>query len=346
MSQEIISDRAQLLLHALVQRYIREGQPVGSKTLLEETGLSVSSATARNVLADLEDRGFLESPHTSAGRVPTQQAYRYFVDSIVTVNGVDEEQIQVLQAELNPNKTSKELAEAASRVLSSISAQAGLVTVPRQQLTSLRQIEFLPLSGARILVVLIVNEKEVHNRVLQANRDFSELELRRASNWINQHFAGSSLMDIRDGLFRQMHADKQHLDASMQSVLDFAGDAFVEPEGQSTDYVVAGERQLVNAAQPEDIDKLRDLFAAFEYKREMLDLVDRCIGADGVQIFIGEESGYDAFDQVSVITSPYGQQGQRLGVLGVIGPTRMAYDKLIPIVDITAKMLSIALEGG
>ena len=345
MASDVVNERAQLILKRLVERYIRDGLPVGSKSLLEEAGLPISPATVRNVMSDLEERGLITSPHTSAGRIPTAQGFRLFVDNLITMRPIDAGKLLNLETQLDPDKSANELAQTASRLLSSLTAQAGLVTVPRSELLSLRQIDFVPLTGNRVLVILVINDHDVQNRVLHTSRPFGEEELRRAGQMINQRFAGHSLSQIRRGLVAAMEDDRQSIDGYMQSVLDLASQAF-EPEGvePATDYMVAGEGRLVSASSPEEIGRLQSLFDAFEQKRDILELVDRSIDAEGIQIFIGEESGYEVLGGFSLITAPYRASGMTLGVLGVIGPTRMAYEKVIPMVDVTAQLLGSALD--
>jgi heat-inducible transcriptional repressor len=346
MANELISERSQLLLKALIERYIREGQPVGSRALLESSGLPISPATVRNIMADLETVGLIRAPHTSAGRVPTVQGYRLFVDSLITVQPLEQEAIVSLKHELNPDKSAKELIESASQLLARVTAQAGLVTLPRLQREQLRQVEFLPLSDNRVLVILVINEREVQNRVIYTARPHGQTELQQAANFINQRFAGRDLNEVRQALLDAMQADKASIDSHLQQTLDLASKALEAPaDAPERDYVVAGETSLIGAASPEELDKLKGLFDAFQQKRDILDLVDRCIRADGVQIFIGEEAGYEVLGDFSVITAPYQSGGQTLGVLGVIGPTRMAYERVIPIVDLTARMLSLALKS-
>ena len=338
-----ISDRAQMLLKALVERHIRDGQPVGSRTLLEEAGLPVSTATIRNVMSDLEERGYLHSPHTSAGRVPTAMGYRLFVDSLLQMQPLEDDAMATLRSELNPDKSAKQLVQTASSLLSSITAQAGLVTVPRQQANQLRQVEFLPLSGDRVLVILVINEREVQNRIIHTRRVFSEDELREAAALVNRRYAGQPLHLAQDAILREMQEARSLIDDYLQAALDLANQA-LDSEESTDEYVVAGESRLVGNATPEELGKLRELFDAFEHKKDILHLLDRCSRADGVQIFIGEEAGYDAFGDYSVVTAPYSDGLKPLGVLGVIGPTRMAYERVIPIVDVTARMLSSALS--
>ncbi len=346
MAGEVVTERAQLLLKSLIERYIRDGQPVGSRSLLEDAGLPISPATVRNVMSDLEERGFIVSPHTSAGRIPTAQGYRLFVDSLITMQPINDRAIQSLELELDPDKSAKELAQSASQLLSSITSQAGLVTVPKPEKLSLRQVEFLPLSGNRVLVILVINEREVQNRVVHTSREFTEIELQQATAMINQRYVGQSLSQIRRGVVVAMQQDKDSIDSYMQATLDLASKAFeTGTDENSTDYVVAGESQLVNMSSADDVENLQGLFEAFEYKKDILELVDRSILAEGVQIFIGEEAGYEVLGGFSLVTAPYQLGGENLGVLGVIGPTRMAYEKVIPMVDVTAQMLSLALKN-
>ncbi len=345
MTADIVTERAQVLLKTLVERYIRDGQPVGSRSLLDDSGLPVSPATVRNVMSDLEERGFITSPHTSAGRIPTTQGYRLFVDSLITMRPITDQAIHNLELELDPDKSPTELVQTASQLLSSITSQAGLVTVPKPEKQALRQVEFLPLSGNRVLVILVINEREVQNRVVHTSREYSEIELQQATLMVNQRYAGQGLTDIRRAVVAAMQQDKDSIDSYMQTTLDLASKAFEQEDADSdTEYVVAGESQLVSATSAEDMERLQELFAAFEQKKDILDLVDRSLQAEGVQIFIGEEAGYDVMGGFSLITAPYQTGGDNLGLLGVIGPTRMAYEQVIPMVDITAQILSLALK--
>ena len=339
-----ISQRARVLLKTLVERHIRDGQPVGSSTLLRAAGLPVSAATIRNVMSDLEEQGYLHSPHTSAGRVPTALGYRLFVDSLLQVQPLGDDALSVLRAELNPDKSSTELVQSASALLSNITAQAGLVTVPRQEANQLRQVEFLPLSGDRVLVILVVNEREVQNRIIHTQRPFTEAQLRDAAAMINQRFAGRPLHLVQERILREMQEARNQIDNYLQDALDLASQALDQDESED-EYVMAGESRLLGNATAEEMLKLRELFDSFEQKKDLLHLLERCTRAEGVQIFIGEEAGYKVFGDCSVVTAPYNDGTRTLGVLGVIGPTRMAYESVIPIVDVTARMLSAALTS-
>lgn len=339
-----LSERAQLLLKVLVERYIRDGLPVGSRSLTRESGLGLSPATVRNVMADLEELGLLQSPHTSAGRVPTLRGYRVFVDTLLTVKDLsagEEQRIrQILRAEDNP----QQVVQAASSMLSSLTHLAGIVTLPREDALVLRQVEFLPLSGRRILVILVVNERDVQNRIINVDRDYGEAELRRVANYLNQHFAGLGLEDIADRLGRQVRADEAELRSMFDAVVELSGLAF-SVEQDDADYVLTGETNLFAIEELADIRKLRDMFEALTRKRDVLHLLERCLAADGTQIFIGNETGFDVLDDCSLVTAPYTRDGRILGVLGVIGPTRMPYQRVIPIVDMTARLMSSALNS-
>ena len=340
---EALSSRASSLLKTLVEIHIREGQPVASKSLQGESGLSVSSATVRNIMSELEGRGYLASPHTSSGRGPTAQGYRFFVDTLLQIGPVEQGAVTALNAGLDPNRSSSELVQTASNLLARITSHTGIVTVPRPAGHQLRPIEFLPLSGHRVLAILVINERDVQNRIIELQQPMTEEQLRAAADFINQRYAGNDLSRVKTEIVREMTEARSRIDAYLSAALELANAAIETPE-QSENVVVAGEASLLNQAAPGDMQKLRELFDAFERKRDLLELLERCSRADGIQIFIGEEAGFDVFGDFSVITAPYAQGTQSLGVLGVIGPTRMAYERVIPIVDVTARMLSAALS--
>jgi heat-inducible transcriptional repressor len=324
----------------LVERYISDGTPIASKTLAGQPGMDVSPATVRNIMADLEARGLVVSPHTSAGKIPTHFGLRFFVDSLLSVKPIDFESLHALEAELNPDLSPQELVEAASNLLAGITQMAGVVTVPRPRETLLRHTEFLPLSDNRVLVILVVNEREVQNRVIHTDREYTETELLQAANFINQEFVGETMLDVRTALLDSMQADKDQMDALMQAALDLASKAFEVAADVDHDYVVHGESNLIVG----DPEMVRQLFDAFSKKRDILHLLDRCLESDGIQLFIGDECGYEVLGEFSVVSAPYQVKGQVAGVLGVIGPTRMAYQQVIPVVDVTARVLGAALD--
>jgi len=346
-SGAVPSERAQQILRALVESYIRDGQPVGSRTLSKVPEVSLSPASIRNVMADLEDLGFIASPHTSAGRVPTPAGYRFFVDTLVKLQSPGQSDLSILQQQLNIDSAAdtRELASTASSALSSLTHMAGLVTLPRINQEVLRQVEFLPISSRRVLAILVINDHEVQNRVLDLDRDYQEDELRRAANYLTQTFAGKELNQVRETVLQELRSTQENMNQLMIDSITIAQHALDvdQPKGE---YVMAGETQLMDFDELSNIDKLKQLFEAFNQKREILGLLDRSIMADGVQIFIGEESGYQLLDDCSIVTAPYSVDEEVVGVLGVIGPTRMAYERVIPIVDITAKLVGAALKSG
>lgn len=345
--EEHLSERAQLLLKSLVEHYIRDGQPVGSRILSRESGLQLSSATIRNVMADLEEHGFVASPHTSAGRVPTDKGYRFFVNTLLKVQPPGEGEVQSLQRafDLHANDP-KALVATASQVLSSVTRLAGVVMVPRQAYASLSQIEFIGLSENRILAILVVNGREVQNRVLQLDRYYSPEQLRRAAAHLNEQFSGRQLDEVRDRLVAQLKETREQMNQMMIDAITIADRLFASGERQGeADVLIAGETNLMGFAELSNVEKLRKLFEAFNEKSDILHLLDQSLHAEGVQIFIGHESGYTILDDCTVITAPYARDSGSIGVLGVIGPTRLAYERVIPIVDLTARLLGIALNS-
>jgi heat-inducible transcriptional repressor len=342
---EIPNERAQFLLKVLIQRFIRDGQPVGSRTLSREEDVGLSPATIRNVMADLEDLGLIFAPHTSAGRVPTAQGYRLFVDSLVRYKKPKGLEIRRLQSQLAEQHDDPDrLLGSVSRLLSNITSMAGVVTVPRGQQAVLRQIEFLSLSDRRVLVILVINDSEVQNRVLHTEQPYTQDELHRAANFINAHYTGTDLVQIRQRLLSDLEATRDSMNQAMLDIISVAQSAFEGATADQGGFVIDGETNLMSFAELSDIETLKGLFEAFSRKRLMLELLDRSISAKGVQVFIGQESGYQIFDGVSVVTAPYKVDDDHVGVLGVIGPTRMAYDRVVPLVDITARLLSSALR--
>lgn len=342
MTDSNLNSRAQQLLKVLVERYIRDGQPVGSKTLAEDSPLALSSATIRNVMSDLEDKGYLTSPHTSAGRIPTDQGYRLFVDSLLQVDPLQNPEVAEVARSLDPRAGTGAILAQASNLLSGVTQLAGLVTVPKRDRSLLKHIEFLPLSQNRVLVVLVINDQEVQNRIIYTDREYSRSELQQASNYLQATYVGHDIEEIRRLLHHSMQQDRAKMDSVMQSALAMADQVLETPDGKD-DYVIAGQSNLFDLADIAGVDKLRDLFHAFNEKQHVLHLLDKCIATDEVQIFIGQEAGYEIFDSCSLVGKPYRVDGEVVGVLGVIGPTRMPYDKVISVVDVTSKLLSAAL---
>ena len=339
-----LDNRAQTLLKALVERYIADGQPVGSRALSKISGLDLSPATIRNIMADLDELGLVQSPHTSAGRVPTTRGYRYFVNELLAPERLSERDEAMIARELVPHAGEGELLQVASEVLSSLTRMAGVVTVPRRNLAVLRRIEFLPLSDRRVLAILVVNQHEVQNRVLKTDRDYAADELERFANAINQHFVGQELVRLRQSLLEDVSAAKVKVDQTLLQAVAMAEQALSGDDGRQ-DFVVAGGSNLMAFQELGDVQRLRSLFDALDRKRDLLQLFDQCLSSEGLQIFIGDESGYRVLDECSVVTAPYRVNGQVAGILGVIGPTRMAYSRIIPLVTETARQLSKGLKS-
>ena len=342
---EALGERAQHLLRILIETYIRDGQPVGSRALSRESGLQLSSATVRNVMADLEELGFVASPHTSAGRVPTDKGYRFFVGTLLQLRPLDEAATAEIRRQVEANRDSPtDLIAGVSQLLSSATRLAGVVTLPRTRSASVTQIEFVGLSENRVLVVLVFNDREVQNRIIQLERRYSPDELKRASNYLNEQFRGRTLREVRQEILRQLSEAHAHMNQIMLEAISVAQQVFESGE-ERLEYVIKGETNLMGVAELTSVEKLRRLFEAFNEKRDFLHLLDHSLKAEGVQIFIGHESGYQILDDCSVVTAPYADGESVFGVLGVIGPTRMAYERVIPIVDMTAKLLGAALNS-
>ncbi|MFM1991732.1 MAG: hypothetical protein RJA99_4689 [Pseudomonadota bacterium] len=338
----MLDARAKTLLKTLIERYIADGQPVGSRTLSRHSGLELSPATVRNVMADLEELGLITSPHTSAGRIPTPRGYRLFVDTMVTVRPLELEQTERLQGQLLADEPQRVLTQAAS-LLSNLSQFAGVVMTPRRSST-FRQVEFLRLSDRRLLLIIVTPEGDVQNRILHADRDYGASELTEASNYINQHFAGLDFETIRQRLQRELVSLRDDITKLLHKAVAAGHQAASE---QQETLMVSGERNLVAVHELSDnMDRLRQLFGLFERKTGLVQLLDASSHAEGVKIFIGGESQLVPMDQLSVVVAPYEADGKIVGTLGVIGPTRMAYERVIPIVDITAKLVSSALSHG
>ena len=345
-TEEGLNERAQLLLKALIENYIRDGQPVGSRTLSRDSGLSLSSATIRNVMADLEDLGLVASPHTSAGRIPTDKGYRLFVDTLLKLKPLRQEEIEEIERRLRSDAVNgRSLVQTVSQMLSNVTHMAGLVTLPNPHYVALSQIEFIALSENRALAIMVMSNREVQNRVVQLDRHYSTEELRRAANYLNEAFSGRSLPDVRAQLVGQLQETRKHMNQLMQDAIQMAQKVFDAKPDEGVEYVIAGETNLMGFAELSNVDRLRRLFEAFNEKHDILRLLDSCLRAEGIQIFIGQESGYRILDDISVVAAPYSLDNRVVGVLGIIGPTRMAYERVIPIVDVTAKLLGSALNA-
>ena len=337
------SHRARRILSAIVDKYIQEGIPIGSKSLSLADNIGLSPASIRNVMSDLEELGFIASPYTSSGRVPTSKGYRFFIDSLLKLQPVEATELERIKKRVNlHDSNSRELAISVSNTLSAITKLAGIVTIPKQQVTRLKEIDFIQLSEKRILAIIVMNETEVENRILQMKRDYSKDELKQASNYLNTHYEGRSLSYIKKHLINELMQTKEAVNSLMSDLIDIADQVldFAEPD----EYIVAGQRRLMDFHELADIKKLRQLFDAFKEKQQLLELLDKSMSTNGIQIFIGEESGYQMFDNCTLITTPYTTEDGAIGVLGVIGPTRIAYQKVIPIVAITAKLLGKSLK--
>lgn len=332
--------RAQILLKTLVEHYISDGQPIGSRTLLQHSGLDVSTATIRNVMSDLEHSGFVASPHTSAGRIPTQKGYRLFVDLLLIVKPLENQAIAHLKSGLNsPNQS--ELISSTADMLSQLTQFAGVVMVPKRQRVAFKHLEFLSLTEKRVLVIIVTSDGNVQNRIIVSEKPYSASELTQASNYFNVHFSGQTF----DEVHLKLHAELQQMQSDMNKLMTAALDASNKATNNEG-VVISGERNLLHVDElSTNVNSLRKLFEVFERRTSLMQLLDNSQRAEGIQIFIGNESGYLPLDECSMVTAPYEADGQVVGTLGVIGPTRMAYERVIPIVDVTAKLLSNALSG-
>lgn len=334
-----MDERARLLLKALIERYIAEGEPVGSRSLAKISGLELSAATIRNVMADLEELGFVASPHTSAGRIPTPRGYRLFVDSLLSVQPLEQQHTQLIEGSLSITEPQRAI-QTAAQMLSQLSHFAGVVVTPKRAAT-FRQLEFLRLSDKRVLLIIVTPEGDVQNRVLVTERPYSQAQLVEAANLLNEHFAGLSFDEVRTRLQSELASLRQEVGALMEAAVQAGAEAVQSNE----QVVISGERNLFGVPDwTSNAERMRAAFDLFEHKTRLLQLLDLSGRAQGVQIFIGGESETLPLDEMSLVAAPYEVDGQVVGTLGVIGPTRMAYERVIPIVDITARLLSNALR--
>ena len=337
-----LDPRSQILLKTLIERYIVEGQPVGSRALSRYSGLELSPATVRNVMSDLEEMGFIASPHTSAGRIPTALGYRFFVDSLLTVQPLEQARVRELKGQLQPDQPQR-LLNSASHLLSELTQFAGVVVSPRRDSVKIRQIEFISLAENRILLIIVTTAGDVQNRILTTRRAYAASELAEAASYLTEHFAGLGFDDIRAHILAELKQLRTDMSELMTAAVE-AGDAAAEDDRSS--YVLSGETNLLDVEDlSSNMARLRELFKLFEQKTGLMQLLDLSNRAHGVQIFIGDESGLAQLDGCSVITAGYEVNGKIVGSVGVIGPTRMAYNRVIPIVDITARLLSNALSS-
>jgi heat-inducible transcriptional repressor len=334
----MINDRAQTLLKFLVERYIADGQPIGSRTLSKFSGMELSAASIRNVMADLEEMGYIASPHTSAGRIPTPKGYRFFVDTLLTIQPLEQMEQHALQEQIRPDDP-RQVVTAASQMLSELTHFAGVVMTPRRAGVGLKHVEFMPLSERRVLLIIVATDGDVQNRIFVTEKPISPAQLVEAANYINAHYAGVDFDLLRERVKTELAQLHRDISSLMTAV--------VESRDQRTDsgVVVSGERNLLDVEDiSSNMGSLKRLFNLFETKSQLFELLDVSQCADGVKIFIGGESETVPLDEFSLVTAPYEVDGQIVGTVGVIGPTRMAYERVIPIVDVTAKLLSSALS--
>ena len=335
-----MNERSRILLKSLIEKHISDGQPIGSRELAKSSGLELSPASIRNIMADLEEMGFIASPHTSAGRIPTPLGYRFFVDSLLTVQPLGSIERHKIEDQFRPDSANRLIATA-SQLLSNLTQFAGVVKSPSRQTSSFRHIEFVSLSDHRILLIIVAPDGDVQNKVLEASRKFTDSELTEATNYLNQKYAGMAFENIR----ARIQSELTELKDNISQLMSLAVSAGQENSVKNEDYVVSGETNLLSVNDlTMNIESLRTLFEMFDKKTGILQLLDTSDRANGVQIYIGGESGLVPLDECSVVTAPYDVDGQVVGTVGVIGPTRMAYERVIPIVDITAKLLSGALS--
>jgi heat-inducible transcriptional repressor len=337
----MLNARAQVLLKFLVERYISDGQPIGSRALAKFSGLELSPASIRNIMADLEEMGFIASPHTSAGRIPTARGYRFFVDTLLTIRPLEEGQMNQLEGQLNPADPQR-LVASASQLLSDLTRFAGVVMTPKRRSQSLKHLEFLSLSDKRVLLIMVTSDGDVQNRIIRTDHNYSPSELTQAANYLNQHYVGSTFEEMRTKIQRELEKLHQDMSTLMQAMLAAGSEGMAE---QRDAYVLSGESNLLRVDDlSSNVSNLRKLFEVFEQKTQLMQILNDSSHAPGVKIFIGGESGVVPLDECSVVTAPYEIDGQIVGTVGVIGPTRMAYERVIPIVDVTAKLLSSALS--
>lgn len=341
---DTLTERSRQILEAIIEDYIKTAEPVGSRSVTRRHGLTLSPATVRNVMSDLEELGFLASPHTSAGRVPTDKAFRFYVDSLLQVRSIDEEQRDEIRRHYRgQGHDVGEILKETSRILSSISHYIGIVVAPRFTANVFRQIEFVKLCGSRILAILVSESGVVQNRIVESNEEIPSEDLVRMSNYLNNLLKGLTISEVKNRILQEMESDKVRYDELMSRALKLSELTLDEPDAE---VFIEGQVNILEQPEFADVDKMKEIFRAFEEKGQLITLLDRCMDAERVNIFIGAENFLNRMNRLSVITAPYASGRNTLGVLGVIGPTRMGYDRVIPIVDYTARMLSELLGSG
>jgi len=341
---DTLTERSRQILEAIIEDYIRTAEPVGSRSVTRRHGLTLSPATVRNVMSDLEELGFLASPHTSAGRVPTDKAFRLYVDSLLQVRAIDEEQRDEIRRHYRgQGRDVADILKETSRILSSISHYIGIVVAPRFTANIFRQIEFVKLCGRRILTILVSESGVVQNRIVESDGEIPSEDLVRMSNYLNDLLKGLSISEVKTRIFQEMENDKVRYDELMSRALKLSEQTLDEPDAE---VFIEGQVNILEQPEFADVAKMKEIFRAFEEKGQLITLLDRCMDAERVNIFIGSENFLNRMNHLSVITAPYASGRNTLGVLGVIGPTRMGYDRVIPIVDYTARMLSELLGSG
>ncbi len=338
-----INERAGKVLNHIIQNYVSTGQPVGSTTLARAPDLQVSSATVRNVMSDLEELGLIHSPYTSAGRIPTSAGYRTYINQLLHAQPLHCDQSSEIERALQQYDDPKKLLTNASQMLSRLTSFAGVVSMPDSEFSHFKQIEFLKLKKERVLAILVTEDGMVENKVLNLDQEYSDSELVRASNYFNDAYAGRSMFEVRQDLLKKMEQDSTEMRGAMQTAVEMAQSLLNEQE-EDDEVVVSGRSNLFGLPDFSETEQLKGVLDTFHTKRVLLDLVSKSLSGEGISIYIGEESGYQALEACSVIAMPYEKEGQRVGVLGVIGPTRMAYDQVVAVVDVTSRLLSSALS--
>jgi len=340
----MLNDRSQLLFKNLMGLYLNEGKPVGSTTLAKMPGIGLSSATVRNVMADLEKIGLIHSPHTSSGRVPTDEGYRLFIDSMLTYQPLSDQSLVSIRESLSASLSQDDLLESTSKLLSGITGMTSLVLMPKKEQEVLRHIDFVPLSANRVLVVLVFNDQDVQNRIIELDKQFAQEDLQEAANFLNAQCVGRNLAEAKQLLMSRMEMIRTTTNEFMSSIVTATDHVLEEQIVKQIPFIVSGQTNLLNYQELASSEKLKALFNAFDQHTDMLSLLDKSMHAKGLQVFVGNECGNKIYQGCSVVTTPYEVDGEILGVLGVVGPSRMNYEKVVPKVDMTAKVLGSLLR--